>query len=700
MNILQILPELNVGGVETGTVDFSKYLKDHGHKSVVISNGGRLVDELEKSGTVHYTLPVHKKSLPVIWRMVKAVREIILKEEIEIVHARSRVPAWIAFFACRKTPASFITTCHGYYKNKFFSQVMGWSKQVIVPSAAIGRHMVDDYGVPPSSIRCVPRSVNLDKFNVKRKLPKGSARANVAIIGRVTPLKGHTYFLNAMAKVVRNVNYAKIWIIGDVPPKKEEYRRELQLLVKRLGLSANVEFLGNRSDVPELLAECDVVVLSTITPESFGRVILEAQAVGVPVVAPQVGGVVDIIDHEETGLLVLPKDTEAMAQAVLRLLKDKKLTERMVKAAKKKIEEKFLIKHMAEQTLQVYEDLRNDLNILVIKISSIGDVILVVPSLKAIRKKFPKAHLYVLVGEEGRKILHNCPYVDGLIVYDHKNKDKKWWNFLRLVNKLRRHKFDKILDFQNSRKSHWLCFLSLPQESYGFDNKKWSFLLSNPVKNYKNDIPPVRHQFQILEQIGIKYDKKVHLELWPKAQDADYASGLLDSEWLGNAKQIVGINLSASEKWETKNWPKDYIVRLCDMLGAKNIRVLLTGMEKDKEAAVYVKKHAKSRPSAFIGKTDILQLAALIKRCSVYVTPDSAPLHIAASMRVPVVTFFGPTSSVRHLPPGDSIVVMERVMDCAPCYSPKCRIGTHACMKEISPEDVFQEIYRLIGKTK
>ena len=126
MNILQVVPELNVGGVETGTVDFDKYLVCHGHKAVIISNGGQLVEGLEDIGAIHYCLPVHKKSLWTAIRMIKTLRAVICDEGIDLVHARSRVPAWIAYFACYKTKAVFITTCHGYYHGKFFSQVMGW----------------------------------------------------------------------------------------------------------------------------------------------------------------------------------------------------------------------------------------------------------------------------------------------------------------------------------------------------------------------------------------------------------------------------------------------------------------------------------------------------------------------------------------------------------------------------------------------
>jgi len=500
MKVLQVIPELNVGGVETGTVDFARYLVNQGHKSIVVSNGGHLVELLEASGTKHYILPVHKKSLWNMIKTVKALRWIIRKENIDIVHARSRVPAWISFFACHKTKAAFITTCHGYYKNRFLSQVMGWAKLIIVPSQVIGWHMINAFGVSSGSIRCIPRSVDLKKFNKIRRINKDPSECIISMIGRITPIKGHIYFIKSMAKVIRALPYTKIWIIGDVPQKKEPNKRELEALIRRLGMEDHVEFLGSRSDIPELLSKTDVLVFSSIYPESFGRVILEAQAINVPVVATKVGGVLDIIDDGKTGLLVLPKDVDAMAGAVVRLLKDKNLVERLTKEAKKKLKEKFTLEQMASSTIDVYRELLSSLNILIIKLSSVGDVVLITASLKLIRKKYPNARIYCLVGKESRKILQKCPYLDGLIVYD--NRDKSLGKFLKLTHKLRKYRFDKIIDFQNSRKSHLISFLSFAKESYGF-NRKWGFFLTHPLKEYRNDISAVPHQYQLLNMLGI-----------------------------------------------------------------------------------------------------------------------------------------------------------------------------------------------------
>ncbi|MBZ0166700.1 MAG: glycosyltransferase family 9 protein, partial [Candidatus Omnitrophica bacterium] len=335
----------------------------------------------------------------------------------------------------------------------------------------------------------------------------------------------------------------------------------------------------------------------------------------------------------------------------LHIYQHPKEVKQITAAAYQKVQEKYTIEHMAGQTVKVYKELLKMVNILVVKISSIGDVVLVTASLKALRAKYPRAKIYCLVGAESRKILSSCPYIDGIIVYDHKGKERGIYQLWRLSKKLRRYRFDKVVDFQNNRKSHLLAFLSMAGESYGFNNGKWARLLTHPLMDYEHEIPAVEHQFQVLKQLDIEYDPDMRLELWPTRQDQKHIDELFDEEWLGNARSIVGINISASPKWQTKNWPTEYIIELCDKLAAKNIRVILTGTPRDREQAKYIHENAKSKPTVAAGKTDILQLAVLIQRCKVFITPDSAPLHVAASVKTPVIALFGPTDSRRHVPP-------------------------------------------------
>jgi len=695
MNILQILPELNVGGVETGTLDLAKYLVRAGHKAVVVSNGGELVQELESNGGIHYQLPVHKKSIVTMIKAIPKLAEIINKEKIDIVHARSRVPAWIAYFAVRRSNAAFITTCHGYYRKHPFSQVMGWGKKVIVLSNCIGRHMVDDFAVPHERIVLVPRSVDLEKFEYISPENKRKKEFNIGIIGRITPIKGHLYFIKAMAKVARVAPYIKIWIVGDAPPSREAYKEEIQVLVRRLGLSHCTQFLGTQRDIPAILSNLDLLVLATTTHEAFGRVIIEAQASGVPVVATEVGGVIDIIENEKTGLLIPPADPDRMAEAAIKIYKDAEFAHYLAKNAYKKVKEKYSIDLMLKNTLDVYKEVLSNFKILIIKFSSLGDIILSTAAIRAIREKFMRNFkISFLVGEQSKDVLLRCPYIDELIVADLKNKDKGFRGILGLAKVLRKKNFDIVIDLQNNRKSHLLSFLAMSLKRYGYDNKKLSFLLNHRVKNDNPEIDPVTHQFKILNMLGIDL-KDPHLELWPTEEDDRYVNELLSSEWLSANQKIVGLNISASERWISKTWPLKSMAKLCEELANRDLRVVITGTQKDlakSNELMNIIKNTKLINACT--KTTVSQLACLIKRCAVYISADSSPLHIAAAVDTAIVALFGPTDPRRHMPPAKNYIVIRKELDCSPCYKPKCKIKK--CMQLISAEEVLEAINKLL----
>jgi len=411
-------------------------------------------------------------------------------------------------------------------------------------------------------------------------------------------------------------------------------------------------------------------------------------------VATRVGGVTEVIDHEKTGLLVLPKDIEEMSEAVLRILNDPGFSAGLCSEAKKKINARYTLPHMANATIAVYKELMLATKILIIKMTAIGDVVLSTAAFKAVRQKFPNARIYCLTSPQASPIVESCPHINEVIVIDPGAKDFK--ALMTKARELRRYHFDKVVDLQNNRLSHLLSFLTMPKESYGYDNGKFSFLLSKKIKNNVRNIPPVEHQFRILKMLGIDYGPGIKLELFPSSKDDVYVQELLDSEWLSEPQVFVGLNISASGQWPSKNWPLEHMARLCDILGHKNIRVVLTGENKDKLIGRKLISKARAKPASFIGKTTIMQLAALIKRCQVYISPDSAPLHVAAGMQVPIIAFFGPTDARRHMPPADKNVILHKPMKCSPCYSGVCKIKTHACMDKITPEEVAGHVMQFI----
>ena len=680
---------LDVGGVETGTVDFSRELATRGHNVIVVSGGGRMVKDLADINVRHIKLPVYKKSLFTVFEMVKKLEYILREERIDIVHARSRVPAIIAFFASRHTDTSFITTAHGYYSTHLLSRIMSWGKFVIVASNVIGRHMIEDFGVPHERIRFVPRGVDLERFRFKAvdtSLHKTEYR--IGVVGRITPIKGHSFFLQAIARAIRIFPKVKILIVGDAPKDRPEYKDSLSRLTRQLGIEKFVEFLGSRHDIPRIMSELDLLVLPSVGQEAFGRVIIEAGASGVPVVATRIGGAVDIIEDGKTGLLVEPGNIMEMVNSIIKFLQDRPFAKNIAIEARKKVEKEYSLTRMAEDTIKVYKESHKK-RILVIKIGAIGDVILAIPSLRAIRNNFPDAYISVIVGSNSRHVLKKCPYIDDVIFYDRKGHKRGIKGLLKMGIIVRRKAFDVSLDFQNNRASHIIAWLGGVPRRFGYSNKKFGFLINNRLKYLKIGVGPVEEQFRILKRAGINtIGTSKRLETWPSKEDFSYVDSFLKNEWVRANQVLVGINIGSS--WKTKRWPLKCFSRLSDMLAAKDIRVIVTGSEEEQRLADDFVKMTRSKVINAAGRTTVTQLAALIKNCKVFITGDSAPMHIASSMGTNFIALFGPTDPRRHYEATDKGLVIKKKVTCGPCYKADCK--NVLCMDKISVDEVFKAV--------
>jgi len=694
MNILQILPELKSGGVERGTVDLAKHLLQKGHKSVVVSAGGPLAGDLTSMGVIHYALPVHSKSPWAILHSIRALTQIVQREAIDVLHARSRVPALIGFFVSRKTHVPLVTTCHGFYSKHWLSRMMGWGKIVIVASHIIGKRMRDDFGVPYPKIRLIHRGVNLEEF----KYQEAQTRDPVIIgmVGRLTPIKGHPLFLKAMARVARVMPNVKIQIIGDAP--KLQYKEELSALTRRLGLSQTVEFLGTRYDIPALMSHMTVLVAPSVGEEAFGRVVIEAGASGVPVVATRMGGLVDVVEDERNGLLVPPDDPKLLAEAVLRILRDPVWAGHLAKSLRRKVEEEFGLEKMFEKTFEVYKEAVSQKRILVIKLGAVGDVILSIPSIKALRQKFPEAWIAVLVGRKSRKIIRNCPYVNDVIVHEEAGGKGRFFSIGKTAGLLSKEDFDIVIDLQNNKTSHLLAFLSGARIRAGHNNGKGSFFLNKKTHDDHAILSPIEHQFRVLRLLGLEPGEK-RLELWTEKKEDERVRAFLESQWVAPTQVLVGMNPGSSLRWPTKQWPIENFAKLCDELAKRNIRVVITGSEEDSALTEELFERTRNRPVNAVGKTSITELIALIRRCQVFISSDSAPMHIASSVGVPLIAIFGPTDPKRHLVPPAQYQVFWKEIPCSPCYLRSCPIG-HLCMKKISVQEILDAVLHFVKERR
>lgn len=307
MKILQILPELNAGGVERGTLEIAAHLVRGGHEALVVSNGGRLVEALEKSGARHRALPVHRKRLGTLLQ-VRPLRRLIAEERPDIVHIRSRVPGWVAWLALRKlAPAErprLVSTVHGFYSVNAYSGIMTRGERVIAVSECIKDYVLANFPrVPADRIRVVPRGVELARYprgfapdaewlaRWRAEHPDLDGKAVLLLPGRITRLKGHEDFFRLVAGLKAAGVAARGLVVGDTHPKKRAYLAELGARAAELGVADEVRFLGHRGDLREIMAVSDVVLSLSQQPESFGRTVVEALALGRRFVGYDHGGV-------------------------------------------------------------------------------------------------------------------------------------------------------------------------------------------------------------------------------------------------------------------------------------------------------------------------------------------------------------------------------------------------------------------------
>ena len=366
--VLQLLPSLVTGGAERGTVDVARTLTEEGWHSLVVSSGGPMVRELTRAGVNHIEMPVDSKNPLVMHANVDRLARIIRDHQVDIVHARSRAPAWSGLAACRRTNTSFVTTFHGTYDTSLpfkrtYNSVMTRGQRVIAASDFIARHLVDTYNTSPDRITVIHRGVDFDLFDPQKISPERLVKHSqdwrlvdgvpvIMLPGRLTDWKGQRVLLAALAKLP-NRNF-RCLLVGD-DQGRTGYRRELEGLLEKFELQSVVQLVGNCTDMPAAYMLADVVVSASTKPEAFGRVIVEAQAMGKSVIATDHGAAPELVLLGRTGFLVPPADPAALAaqlEHVLALGSSERET--LAREARSHVRGRFSKETMCSATLDVY----------------------------------------------------------------------------------------------------------------------------------------------------------------------------------------------------------------------------------------------------------------------------------------------------------------------------------------------------------
>jgi glycosyltransferase involved in cell wall biosynthesis len=374
--LLQITPRLDTGGVEQTTLDVAAAVVRAGGRALVASQGGRLAPELASRGGVLVRLPMDSKNPFTVWRNGDRLARLIKREGVSLVHARSRMPAWSALRAVRRTGTPFVTTYHGVYSarsdwKRSYNAVMAAGDVVIANSTYTRNHVIDEHKIHPLEVVAIPRGVDLARFTPHLVSPgriaelraawglaKDEARVLVLLAGRLTRWKGQGLLIEATKRLKqRGVENFIVILAGD-DQGRSGYRAELESALAAGGLADRVRLVGHCHDMPAAYLACDLAVAPSLKPEAFGRTAVEPQAMGRPVLAADHGATAETVIPGQTGWLVQPGDAEAWAQALAQAVSlTPEQRAAMGAAGAERTRRLYSLQAMTDATLDVYAGL-------------------------------------------------------------------------------------------------------------------------------------------------------------------------------------------------------------------------------------------------------------------------------------------------------------------------------------------------------
>ena len=378
LNVLQVIPNLGYGGAETGCYDIAHYLSEKDCGSFIATASGELLKFVQKEKVKIFRLPVHSKNPILIIFNALILSVLIIFLRINIVHARSRAPAWSCYLACLFTNRIFVTTFHGTYnfKNKFkkfYNSIMLRAKLTIAGSNFIFSHINENYSEylnKEKKLRVIFRGINVDYYNqknisilkqekLKQEWGLSSNKFTILLPGRLTYWKGQEKFIESLNILIEDYNFTSFQAImlGSDQGRKV-YSKKLTSLIERYSLNKKVKFISHCKEMPLAYSLADVVVSSSIEPESFGRVAVEAQAMGKPIIASNLGGSKETVLNKKSGLLYRhddPRDLAKSLNTVIQLSQDE--LKSMGNEGRKNITKKFDVETMCDTNLNEYKKL-------------------------------------------------------------------------------------------------------------------------------------------------------------------------------------------------------------------------------------------------------------------------------------------------------------------------------------------------------
>jgi len=380
LKVLQVIPKLGYGGAETGCFDIAHYLFENNCSSFLITNGGPLTKFINKKKVKYIRLPVNSKNPIIMLLNTILISVIIIFYNIDIIHARSRAPAWSCFLASKITRKKFVTTFHGTYNfkskiKKFYNSIMLRSDLIIAGSNFIFSHIKENYKEYLNNSKkflVIFRGINIDYFDASTTLTEDEdklfkswnleiEKKTILLPGRITEWKGHEMFIEAMNKINIQLGHKSFnAVILGSDQGRDLYKKKLTRLVEQYRMNDQIKFIDHCENMPLAYKISDLIVSTSIEPEAFGRIAVEAQSMEKPIIASNLGGSKETIVNNKTGILFDAGDSDDLSKKIIEFFNfDKSTIEQMGKEGRKNVSAKFNVEKMCFSTYSEYKKLIN-----------------------------------------------------------------------------------------------------------------------------------------------------------------------------------------------------------------------------------------------------------------------------------------------------------------------------------------------------
>ena len=371
ISVLQVIPQLDVSGASQGCIDVANYLIKNNHNCLVMTHSGKRLEDEKNKGIKVIISPVHSKNPITIFLNIFRLLNVIRKDQIDIIHVRSRAPAWSCFFASKFSGKKFISTFHGSYNfnsfiKKFYNSIMLRTDGTIAISRFIENQIKNQYSVAPKYLKVIYRGINTKIFNsnnvnserieqLKKEYLLGSDSIKILLPGRLTGWKGHSVLVQAVAEVIKSVkNKIEVLFVG--PEDNLGLKKRLKDQIEDLNMTEFFHFIGSSDEMTNIYALSDIVISSSTDPEAFGRIAVEAQSMGKFVIASNHGGSVETVIDNETGYLYSPQNHRELADRIIKSIEQQKYNSSNVsEACIKNVKDNYTVEAMCKETLEFYK---------------------------------------------------------------------------------------------------------------------------------------------------------------------------------------------------------------------------------------------------------------------------------------------------------------------------------------------------------